>query len=53
MRPDFVIDDHEEPVLAFGGVVIRPPETPLEADREMLRVYEAIRTVAGERRTVS
>jgi SAM-dependent methyltransferase len=43
VRPDFVIDDHEEPVAAFGGAVIRPPDAPLDADREMLRIYEAIR----------
>jgi hypothetical protein len=47
--PDFVIDDHEGPVRAFGGIVVRPPEAPLEADQEMLRVYEAIRAAAGHR----
>lgn len=41
--PDFVVDDHEEPVTAFGGALILPPNTPLDADREMLRIYEAIR----------
>jgi hypothetical protein len=46
VRPDFVIDDHEEPVLAFGGAVIQPPNTPLDADREMLRIYESIRAHA-------
>lgn len=45
VHPDFVIDDHAEPVEAFGGVVIRPPHTPLDEDREMLRIYEAIRSV--------
>jgi hypothetical protein len=40
--PDFVVDDHEGPVLAFGGAIIQPPAMPLEADREMLRIYEAI-----------
>jgi hypothetical protein len=41
--PDFVVDDHNEPVAAFGGAVIQPPKAPLDADREMLRIYEAIR----------
>jgi hypothetical protein len=44
VRPDFVIDDHAEPVEAFGGVVISPPLAPLDEDREMLRIYEAIRS---------
>jgi hypothetical protein len=47
IQPDFVVDDHEEPVLAFGGAVIRPPETPLEEDREMLRVYAEINDFAA------
>ena len=42
VRPDFVVDDHDGPVLAFGGVVIQPPNTPLDADCEMLRIYDAI-----------
>jgi hypothetical protein len=41
-EPDFVIDDHQEPVTAFGGALIQPPTTPLDADREMLRIYESI-----------
>lgn len=41
--PDFVIDDHAEPVDAFGGALIQPPLTPLETDTEMLRIYDAIR----------
>ena len=47
IRPDFVIDDHLEPVDAFGGVQIEPPHTPLDADTEMLRVYEAIQRFAS------
>ncbi|MGH2585605.1 MAG: hypothetical protein ACRDJE_11890 [Dehalococcoidia bacterium] len=47
VRPDFVIDDHEEPVAVFGGALIQPPHSPLEADREMLRIYEAIREFAA------
>jgi hypothetical protein len=45
--PDFVIDDHEDPVLVFGGYHIPPALNPLDDDREMLRVYEAIRTHAA------
>jgi hypothetical protein len=47
MCPDFVVDDHEEVVTAFGGAVIQPPHSPLDADREMLRIYEAIREFAA------
>jgi hypothetical protein len=42
MVPDYVIDDHAEPVQAFGGYHIPPPFDPLHEDTEMLRVYEAI-----------
>jgi hypothetical protein len=44
VRPDFVIDDHEEPVSVFGGEVIEPPSVPLDGDTEMLRIYETIRS---------
>lgn len=47
--PDFVIDDHEDPVRVFGGYHIPPPGTPLEADDEMLRVYDAIRAHTEQR----
>lgn len=40
--PDFVIDDHEDPVTVFGGALINPPNTPLDGDQEMLRIYDAI-----------
>jgi FMN phosphatase YigB (HAD superfamily) len=40
--PDFVIDDHPEPVAAFGGYHIPEPREPLETDDEMWRVYAAI-----------
>lgn len=42
ITPDFVVDDHAEIVAVFGGAVIEPPRSPLDADREMLRIYEAI-----------
>jgi FMN phosphatase YigB (HAD superfamily) len=41
-RPDFVIDDHEEIVQAFGGFHIQPAGLPFVEDREMERVYAAI-----------
>ena len=47
MRPDFVIDDHPEPVEAFGGIHVEPTAFPLDGDTEMLRVYEAIRGYAN------
>ena len=42
--PDFVIDDHEDPVRVFGGYHISEPRAPLDQDDEMLHVYEAIRS---------
>jgi hypothetical protein len=49
VRPDFVVDDHDEPVLVFGGAVIQPPESPLDGDTEMLRIYESIQAFAALR----
>jgi hypothetical protein len=46
VRPDFVVDDHEEPVTVFGGEQIEPASAPLDDDTEMLRIYEAIRAYA-------
>lgn len=40
--PDFVIDDYYAVVHAFGGYWICPPRRPLEQDREMWRVYDAV-----------
>ena len=40
--PDFVIDDHQEVVDAFGGVRIEPPSHELSKDRELWRVYDVI-----------
>lgn len=48
-RPDFVIDDHEEIVQAFGGFHIQPAGLAFVEDREMERVYEAIRNHAYQR----
>lgn len=42
VQPDYVIDDHEDPVRVFGGSLIAPAGAPLDADVEMLRIYEAI-----------
>lgn len=41
--PDYVIDDHEEIVQAFGGSLIQPAGRPFVEDNEMWRVYEEIR----------
>lgn len=40
--PDFAVDDYQEIVDAFGGMLIRPPVHPLEDDREMWRAYDEI-----------
>ena len=40
--PDYVIDDHQEVIDAFPGVRIAPPSYPVEKDRELWRVYDAI-----------
>jgi hypothetical protein len=45
VRPDYVIDDHPDPVAVFGGYHIPPPSNPLDADEAMLRVYEAIQAL--------
>ncbi|MBI2761006.1 MAG: hypothetical protein HYX51_06230 [Chloroflexi bacterium] len=47
--PDYVIDDHADPVLVFGGYHIPAPRTPLDEDDEMLRVYDAIRLHVQDR----
>lgn len=48
IKPDFVIDDHQEIIDAFPGVRIEIPATPIAADREMWRVYDAIREFCAE-----
>ena len=40
--PDFVVDDHQEVVAAFGGVTVYPFDFYDPRDREMERVYRAI-----------
>jgi SAM-dependent methyltransferase len=42
VRPDFVVDDHYAVVHAFGGYWICPPRRPIEQDRELWRVYDAV-----------
>ena len=49
VRPDLVVDDHADPVNVVGGAQIAPPVSPLDGDREMLRIYDAIRAFAGAR----
>ena len=39
VRPDAVIDDHEEIVSHFGGVLVKPYFWPDSDDKEMNRVY--------------
>lgn len=50
--PDFCVDDYPEYVAEFGGMVVRPYGLEDLEDREMERVYEAVRTVARRRRYV-
>lgn len=40
--PDYVVDDDEEIVSVFGGIVVAPPCEPLEDDRELLRVLDDV-----------
>ncbi len=47
--PDYVIDDHAEPVEVFGGYHIPSPRTPLHEDDEMLRVYDHIQSHLARR----
>jgi hypothetical protein len=42
-RPDYVVDDHEEIVHAFGGSLIQPAGRPFTEDNEMWRIYDEIR----------
>ena len=49
--PDFVIDDHQEVVAAFGGVTVHPFDFYDPRDREMERVYRIISERALNRRT--
>lgn len=44
--PDYVVDDHEEIVKAFGGSLIRAASSTFFEDKEMWRVYEEIRSHA-------
>ena len=46
--PDFVVDDHAEVVEAFGGVTVSPFYYFDPDDREMERVYRAIKERAGQ-----
>ena len=47
VRPDYVIDDHQEIVDAFVGTTINEPAMPLNTDRELWRVYEEIQAFAA------
>ena len=45
--PDFVVDDHRDVVAAFGGVTVFPFDYFDPRDREMERVYRAIKECQG------
>jgi len=45
VRPDLVVDDHEDVVDHFGGIVIWPYFWPDLADRELEKVYHKIRKI--------
>ena len=49
VTPEFVIDDHYAVVHAFGGYWICPPRRPLEQDRELWKVYDAVNRFLAER----
>ena len=44
--PDFCVDDYPEFIQEFGGVLVAPYGQENPADREMERVYEAVRAAA-------
>jgi hypothetical protein len=47
VQPEFVVDDHVEVVDAFGGITVEPFYYFDPGDREMERVYDAIRGWTG------
>lgn len=50
--PDFCVDDYSEYVAEFGGMVVSPYGLEDLEDREMQRVYEAVRAIARRERIV-
>ncbi|MFP6679200.1 MAG: hypothetical protein VB824_03465 [Dehalococcoidia bacterium] len=42
VQPDLVVDDHEEIVHEFGGVVVRPYFFADDTDRELVNVADAL-----------
>lgn len=42
VSPDLVVDDHEEIVHEFGGVIVRPYFFADDSDRELLNVASAL-----------
>ena len=52
VTPDLIVDDHQEIVQTFGGIVVRPYFYPDDRDREMEAVYQAIRSFVETGRTV-
>ena len=47
VMPDLCVDDHQEIVSVFGGIVVRPYELPDPSDLEMHRVYTLISSYNG------
>lgn len=47
VMPDLCVDDHQEIVNVFGGIVVRPYELPDPLDLEMHRVYTLISSYHG------
>jgi hypothetical protein len=45
--PDYVVDDHQEVVAAFGGWCVPPPLEPLGDDRHLLDVLHDIQDRYG------
>ena len=48
VRPDAVVDDHEEIVNHFGGVVVRPYFWPDDTDNDLCRVYKRLTEIAQQ-----
>jgi hypothetical protein len=52
VQPDFIVDDHQEIVQVFGGIVVRPYFYPDDRDQEMEAIYQAIHSYAETGRTL-
>ena len=52
VEPDLIVDDHQEIVQVFGGIVVRPYFYPDERDKEMEGISQAIRSYAETGRSL-